>query len=159
MPNVSTGPMSAASHSATAGPDSTSRAPPATASATQPISGIWPVSSATAVTRSWAEPKKWAEANSTANVGDRPPSDARASPAARLAASRGSAVRTRAPPAFISPGYFALVWPRPIEQGRGPIVSFGRVNEPIGSRPYMPGYGTLPDDEGGGLLPWSWAEE
>lgn len=25
-------------------------------------------------------------------------------------------------------------------------------------RPYMPGYGTLPADEGTGLLPWSWAE-
>ena len=23
----------------------------------------------------------------------------------------------------------------------------------------MPGYGTLPATEGGGLLPWSWAEE
>jgi hypothetical protein len=23
----------------------------------------------------------------------------------------------------------------------------------------MPGYGTLPEGEGGGLLPWSWAEE
>src|SRR5713226_7687003 len=27
------------------------------------------------------------------------------------------------------------------------------------SRPYMPGYGTLPENEGTGLLPWSWAEE
>ncbi|SRR5712691_10369130 len=27
------------------------------------------------------------------------------------------------------------------------------------SRPYMPGYGTLPESEGTGLLPWSWAEE
>lgn len=44
-----------------------------------------------------------AEANGTANVGDRPPSDALASPAARLAASRASAVRIRAPPAFIRP--------------------------------------------------------
>jgi PPOX class probable F420-dependent enzyme len=26
------------------------------------------------------------------------------------------------------------------------------------SRPYMPGYGTLPASEGSGLLPWSWAE-
>ena len=39
MANVSTGPRSAASHSETAGWDSTSRAPPATASATQPMSG------------------------------------------------------------------------------------------------------------------------
>lgn len=29
--------------------------------------------------------------------------------------------------------------------------------EPIASRPYMPGYGTLPATEGSGLLPWSWA--
>jgi len=29
--------------------------------------------------------------------------------------------------------------------------------EPIASRPYMPGYGTLPATEGTGLLPWSWA--
>lgn len=31
--------------------------------------------------------------------------------------------------------------------------------EPIADRPHMPGYGTLPADEGGGLLPWSWAVE
>jgi PPOX class probable F420-dependent enzyme len=31
--------------------------------------------------------------------------------------------------------------------------------DPQGSRPYMPGYGTLPADEGTGLLPWSWAVE
>lgn len=29
--------------------------------------------------------------------------------------------------------------------------------KPHASRPYMPGYGTLPPDEGSGLLPWSWA--
>lgn len=29
---------------------------------------------------------------------------------------------------------------------------------PLADRPHMPGYGTLPADEGGGLLPWSWAE-
>jgi PPOX class probable F420-dependent enzyme len=29
--------------------------------------------------------------------------------------------------------------------------------EPVTSRPYMPGYGTLPPDQGAGLLPWSWA--
>lgn len=29
--------------------------------------------------------------------------------------------------------------------------------EPHATRPYMPGYGTLPADEGSGLLPWSWA--
>jgi nitroimidazol reductase NimA-like FMN-containing flavoprotein (pyridoxamine 5'-phosphate oxidase superfamily) len=33
------------------------------------------------------------------------------------------------------------------------------MTEPIGARPYMPGYGTLPAGEGSGLLPWSWAEE
>ncbi|MPY96264.1 MAG: pyridoxamine 5'-phosphate oxidase [Acidimicrobiia bacterium] len=31
--------------------------------------------------------------------------------------------------------------------------------EPTSSRPYMPGYGTAPPEEGTGLLPWSWAEE
>jgi nitroimidazol reductase NimA-like FMN-containing flavoprotein (pyridoxamine 5'-phosphate oxidase superfamily) len=31
--------------------------------------------------------------------------------------------------------------------------------DPVPSRPYMPGYGTLPAAEGRGLLPWSWAEE
>jgi nitroimidazol reductase NimA-like FMN-containing flavoprotein (pyridoxamine 5'-phosphate oxidase superfamily) len=31
------------------------------------------------------------------------------------------------------------------------------VTDPIASRPYMPGYGTLPASTG--LLPWSWAEE
>ena len=30
---------------------------------------------------------------------------------------------------------------------------------PEASRPYMPGYGMLPADEGSGLLPWSWAEQ
>jgi len=29
--------------------------------------------------------------------------------------------------------------------------------EPTSSRPYMPGYGIVPADEGPGLLPWSWA--
>jgi len=29
---------------------------------------------------------------------------------------------------------------------------------PKATRPYMPGYGLLPDNEGTGLLPWSWAE-
>ena len=33
------------------------------------------------------------------------------------------------------------------------------MSEPRASRPHMPGYGILPADEGGGLLPWSWAEE
>jgi len=28
--------------------------------------------------------------------------------------------------------------------------------EPIASRPYMPGYGTLDAHQGTGLLPWSW---
>jgi hypothetical protein len=31
--------------------------------------------------------------------------------------------------------------------------------EPVSSRPYMPGYGVKPANEGGGLLPWSWALE
>jgi hypothetical protein len=30
--------------------------------------------------------------------------------------------------------------------------------EPAASRPWMPGYGTLPAGQGTGLLPWSWAE-
>jgi len=30
---------------------------------------------------------------------------------------------------------------------------------PRPSRPYLPGYGTLPADQGSGLLPWSWARE
>ena len=29
--------------------------------------------------------------------------------------------------------------------------------EPGATRPHMPGYGTLPPDQGSGLLPWSWA--
>jgi nitroimidazol reductase NimA-like FMN-containing flavoprotein (pyridoxamine 5'-phosphate oxidase superfamily) len=33
------------------------------------------------------------------------------------------------------------------------------MTEPVATRPYMPGYGTLPAAEGSGLLPWSWAEE
>lgn len=31
--------------------------------------------------------------------------------------------------------------------------------EPVASRPSMPGYGILPADAGGGLLPWDWAVE
>ena len=31
--------------------------------------------------------------------------------------------------------------------------------EPIASRPYMPGYGTLDAHQGTGLLPWSWARQ
>lgn len=31
------------------------------------------------------------------------------------------------------------------------------MTEPIADRPHMPGYGTVAADEGGGLLPWSWA--
>lgn len=34
----------------------------------------------------------------------------------------------------------------------------GEMNEPHASRPYMPGYGVVPGDEGTGLLPWEWAE-
>lgn len=37
--------------------------------------------------------------------------------------------------------------------------TFDGVRDPASSRPYMPGYGTLPAGEGTGLLPWSWAEE
>src|ERR1700730_11298340 len=33
------------------------------------------------------------------------------------------------------------------------------MNEPLVSRPYMPGYGLKGPSEGRGLLPWSWAEE
>jgi hypothetical protein len=33
------------------------------------------------------------------------------------------------------------------------------VKRPILSRPYMPGYGLQPADQGTGLLPWTWAEE
>ena len=33
------------------------------------------------------------------------------------------------------------------------------MTEPGAARPYMPGYGILPADEGTGLLPWSWAVE
>jgi hypothetical protein len=29
---------------------------------------------------------------------------------------------------------------------------------PVACRPFMPGYGVLPPDEGAGLLPWEWAE-
>jgi hypothetical protein len=32
-------------------------------------------------------------------------------------------------------------------------------NAPHASRPNMPGYGIVPENEGDGLLPWSWAEE
>ena len=31
--------------------------------------------------------------------------------------------------------------------------------EPASSRPFMPGYGILPANEGSGLLPWEWAVE
>jgi general stress protein 26 len=31
--------------------------------------------------------------------------------------------------------------------------------QPVASRPFLPGYGVLPGDEGSGLLPWAWAEQ
>jgi hypothetical protein len=33
------------------------------------------------------------------------------------------------------------------------------LTPPRASRPNMPGYGILPESQGGGLLPWSWAEQ
>jgi pyridoxamine 5'-phosphate oxidase-like protein len=33
------------------------------------------------------------------------------------------------------------------------------MEEPVPSRPHMPGYGLQPSTEGTGLLPWSWAQE
>ncbi|MFD9127368.1 pyridoxamine 5'-phosphate oxidase family protein [Kitasatospora sp. NPDC059571] len=33
------------------------------------------------------------------------------------------------------------------------------MTEPTADRPHMPGYGILPADEGGGLLPWEWARQ
>ena len=30
---------------------------------------------------------------------------------------------------------------------------------PVASRPFHPGYGVFPSDEGSGLLPWEWAEQ
>jgi len=33
------------------------------------------------------------------------------------------------------------------------------LTEPRARRPYMPGYGLLPADQGTGVMPWSWAEE
>ncbi|MDP9248116.1 MAG: pyridoxamine 5'-phosphate oxidase family protein [Candidatus Dormibacteraeota bacterium] len=33
------------------------------------------------------------------------------------------------------------------------------MSAPRATRPYMPGYGILPAEDGSGLLPWSWAEE
>ncbi|ASU85098.1 pyridoxamine 5'-phosphate oxidase [Nocardiopsis gilva YIM 90087] len=33
------------------------------------------------------------------------------------------------------------------------------MTEPRAARPFMPGYGVQGPDAGGGLLPWSWAEE
>jgi len=38
-------------------------------------------------------------------------------------------------------------------------TSLAVMREPTRSRPYMPGYGIHPPDEGSGLLPWSWAEQ
>ena len=32
------------------------------------------------------------------------------------------------------------------------------VGEPAADRPFMPGYGVLPADQGSGLLPWAEAE-
>ena len=33
------------------------------------------------------------------------------------------------------------------------------MRTPTTTRPYMPGYGILPSDQGSGLLPWDWALE
>ena len=40
-----------------------------------------------------------------------------------------------------------------------PHAKIPRVPDPTASRPYMPGYGVVPADEGRGLLAWGWAEE
>src|SRR3954470_14425664 len=48
---------------------------------------------------------------------------------------------------------------RPLISGPPPFLGYGVMSEPDSSRPYMPGYGTLPEGEGTGLLPWSWAVE
>src|SRR5262249_41699597 len=85
--------------------DSTSRAPPTTACAMHPIRGSGPVCAATAAASVSSEPRKWGEANSTANEGDRSPSDALASTTARPPASAGSAASTRDAPACTCPGY------------------------------------------------------
>ncbi len=114
MAKVSTGPRPAPSHSETAGSDSTSRAPPATASPTQPMRGSLPSALLIAATSASATPRKWAEANSTASDGDASPSASAACATARVAASPGSAVRTRAPPAFTGPGYPATVGASPV---------------------------------------------
>ena len=116
MAKVSTGPRPAPSHSETAGSDSTSRAPPATASPTQPMRGSLPSALLIAATRASATPRKWAEANSTASDGDASPSASVACATARVAASPGSAVRTRAPPAFTSSGYPANVGVSPVRE-------------------------------------------
>ncbi len=34
-----------------------------------------------------------------------------------------------------------------------------RLATPIASRPFMPGYGIVDANSGGGLLPWEWAVE
>jgi PPOX class probable F420-dependent enzyme len=36
-------------------------------------------------------------------------------------------------------------------------VTLHPMTEPTADRPHMPGYGTLPADQGSGLLPWAWA--
>jgi PPOX class probable F420-dependent enzyme len=33
------------------------------------------------------------------------------------------------------------------------------VTDPVGGRPFMPGYGVLPADQGSGVMPWSEAEQ
>src|SRR5579872_6635404 len=141
MAKVSTGPRPAPSHSDTAGSDSISRAPPATDSPTQPMSGSGPVCSAIAATRASAVPRKRAEANRTASDGAASPSAFVACATARVAASPGSSVRTRAPPAFTRPGYPAyhghLGYPRLSRSSRGRpgAVSAVRPSRPSGAFP------------------------
>ena len=103
MWNVSTGSGTDPSHTETAGPSSTSRAPPTTDSPTQPITWAGDATAWTASSASRAHAAWWGDANTSARIAGSPSSDSSAAPAASAAAARVSSAVESPAPVFIRP--------------------------------------------------------
>jgi hypothetical protein len=101
MWKVSTGSGSEASHTATAGPSSTSRSPPTTVFATQPITRSGPALMRTVSKAASAEGACCREATTTASETSAPPICDRATSTAASAAVAASGSVESAAPIFI----------------------------------------------------------
>src|SRR5207245_3545064 len=125
MWKVSTDPGSDASHTATAGSLSTSRPPPTTVSATQPMTRFTPAQSRTASRTTSAEGAWSLEATTTASETSASPSPARASSAAVTAALAGSGSVEGPAPIRMSEGEISL--------GGEDEVAFGQAVDLVGA--------------------------